>query len=169
MRSRRQLRALRPANRRSLFASSAPARTADPHGQCRRRRGVTRQLSARRRRVWTHHRNRSMGGTRDDATGRPRTCRRVQPLGQVDRQIPACSHFIASALEDTRARASNIVCEITETALVRDIASAEAFVRGLNDIGIKVALDDFGAGYGGFAYLKRLPVVVPQDRSRVRE
>ncbi|MGA7834050.1 MAG: EAL domain-containing protein [Acidimicrobiales bacterium] len=65
---------------------------------------------------------------------------------------------IATALEEHHAPAANIVCEITETALMSDIAAAEEFVRGLNDLGIKVALDDFGAGYGGFAYLKRLPV-----------
>ncbi len=65
---------------------------------------------------------------------------------------------ITSALEEFGAPASNIVCEITETALVRELGAAEEFVRGLNDLGIKVALDDFGAGYGGFAYLKRLPV-----------
>ncbi len=65
---------------------------------------------------------------------------------------------IATALAEHGAPASNIVCEITETALMRDIAAAEEFVRSLNDLGIKVALDDFGAGYGGFAYLKRLPV-----------
>ena len=41
---------------------------------------------------------------------------------------------------------------------MRDTAAAEAFVQGLNDLGCQVALDDFGAGYGGFAYLKRLPV-----------
>jgi EAL domain-containing protein (putative c-di-GMP-specific phosphodiesterase class I) len=65
---------------------------------------------------------------------------------------------IASAIEEFGAPASNVVCEITETALVRELGAAEEFVRGLNELGIKVALDDFGAGYGGFAYLKRLPV-----------
>jgi PAS domain S-box-containing protein len=65
---------------------------------------------------------------------------------------------IANAIEEFAAPASNIVCEITETALVRELGAAEEFVRGLNELGIKVALDDFGAGYGGFAYLKRLPV-----------
>jgi PAS domain S-box-containing protein len=65
---------------------------------------------------------------------------------------------IASAIEEFGAPASNMVCEITETALVRELGAAEDFVRGLNELGIKVALDDFGAGYGGFAYLKRLPV-----------
>ena len=65
---------------------------------------------------------------------------------------------VRNALETHGARPELIVCEITETALLRDTAAAEAFVQGLNDMGCKVALDDFGAGYGGFAYLKRLPV-----------
>jgi PAS domain S-box-containing protein len=71
---------------------------------------------------------------------------------------PGMLSRIASAIEEFGAPASNIVCEITETALVRELGAAEEFVRGLNDLGIKMALDDFGAGYGGFAYLKRLPV-----------
>jgi EAL domain-containing protein (putative c-di-GMP-specific phosphodiesterase class I) len=71
---------------------------------------------------------------------------------------PGILSLIASALVEHGANPAQIVCEITETALVHDLGAAEQFVRGLNDLGIKVALDDFGAGYGGFAYLKRLPV-----------
>lgn len=71
---------------------------------------------------------------------------------------PGILALIASAIEEHGANPSQMVCEITETALVHDLGAAEQFVRGLNDLGIKVALDDFGAGYGGFAYLKRLPV-----------
>ncbi len=71
---------------------------------------------------------------------------------------PAILSLIATALAEHGANPAQIVCEITETALVHDLSAAEQFVRGLNELGIKVALDDFGAGYGGFAYLKRLPV-----------
>ncbi len=71
---------------------------------------------------------------------------------------PGILTLIASAIEEHGANPAQLVCEITETALVHDLGAAEQFVRGLNDLGIKVALDDFGAGYGGFAYLKRLPV-----------
>jgi PAS domain S-box-containing protein len=78
--------------------------------------------------------------------------------------------MIENAFEAHGATAKNIVCEITETALVRDIESAELFVRGLNKIGCQVALDDFGAGYGGFNYLKRLPVsYIKIDREFVRD
>ena len=52
----------------------------------------------------------------------------------------------------------SMVCEITETALVRDIDAGAVFVRALTELGCAVALDDFGVGYGGFAYVKRLPV-----------
>jgi PAS domain S-box-containing protein len=66
--------------------------------------------------------------------------------------------IVRNAFEVHGASPESVVCEITETALLRDTAAAEAFVQGLNQIGCKVALDDFGSGYGGFAYLKRLPV-----------
>ena len=77
---------------------------------------------------------------------------------------------IESAIRTTGATAANIECEITETALVSDVPAAEALVRGLIKLGCSVALDDFGVGYGGFAYLKRLPVsVLKIDREFVRD
>jgi PAS domain S-box-containing protein len=51
---------------------------------------------------------------------------------------------------------ANVVFEITETALMRNVDLGQAFARGINDIGCSVALDDFGTGYGSFTYLKRL-------------
>jgi PAS domain S-box-containing protein len=65
---------------------------------------------------------------------------------------------VVAAIDFHGADPQNLICEITETALMNDVVAAEAFVRGLFDIGCGVALDDFGAGYGGFSYLKRLPV-----------
>jgi PAS domain S-box-containing protein len=61
-------------------------------------------------------------------------------------------------LRDTGADPALLVCEITETALANDGARAEAFVHELSELGCGIALDDFGVGYGGFAYLKRLPI-----------
>ena len=66
--------------------------------------------------------------------------------------------IVRAAFETHGVAPELVVCELTETALVRDTPGAETFVRGLSDIGCKVALDDFGAGYCGFAYLKRLSV-----------
>ena len=67
---------------------------------------------------------------------------------------------LVRALRDTGADPALLVCEITETALANDETVAEAFVRELTELGCEVILDDFGMGYGGFAYLKRLPVTV---------
>lgn len=65
---------------------------------------------------------------------------------------------IAAAIRAAGAPPENLVCEITETALMNDNAAGEIFVKSLQELGCKVALDDFGVGYGGLAYLKRLPV-----------
>jgi diguanylate cyclase (GGDEF)-like protein/PAS domain S-box-containing protein len=48
--------------------------------------------------------------------------------------------------------------EITETAAVTALADAAAFIAQVRTVGVRVALDDFGAGASSFGYLKTLPV-----------
>jgi PAS domain S-box-containing protein len=66
--------------------------------------------------------------------------------------------LIERELRDTGADPANVVFEITETSLMEDVQAGEAFARGLSEIGCQVALDDFGTGFGGFTYLKKLPI-----------
>jgi EAL domain-containing protein (putative c-di-GMP-specific phosphodiesterase class I) len=64
---------------------------------------------------------------------------------------------IESALARHRVDPSQLVIELTETASVSDMARAKAFCAGVQTLGCAVALDDFGAGFGSFQYLKHLP------------
>ncbi len=50
-----------------------------------------------------------------------------------------------------------LVIEVTETAAIVDVPRARAFAEHLEKLGCAFALDDFGAGYGSFYYLKHLP------------
>jgi diguanylate cyclase (GGDEF)-like protein len=52
---------------------------------------------------------------------------------------------------------SRLVFELTETAAVMNLAHATTFAEGLAHYGCRLALDDFGAGFGSFYYLKHLP------------
>ncbi|MDY0747345.1 EAL domain-containing protein [Paucibacter sp. R3-3] len=53
---------------------------------------------------------------------------------------------------------SQLCLEITETAAVTKMSDAALFVEHLRASGVRVALDDFGAGASSFGYLKNLPV-----------
>ncbi|HVF79783.1 MAG TPA: EAL domain-containing protein [Solirubrobacteraceae bacterium] len=71
---------------------------------------------------------------------------------------PALFEHLADALTSNDADPSLIVIELTETALMQEEAIARTFVQRVRAMGCEVALDDFGTGFGGFGYLKRLPV-----------
>ncbi|CAM3173561.1 putative bifunctional diguanylate cyclase/phosphodiesterase [Mycobacterium intermedium] len=59
-----------------------------------------------------------------------------------------------------------LVVEITETVPIVDLSDATAQIELLNELGVRVALDDFGAGYNSLTYLHALPVhIVKLDRS----
>jgi len=60
---------------------------------------------------------------------------------------------LASNVEPAR-----IVFEITETAAVAEMARAESFLAHMQKLGYRFSLDDFGAGFSSFTYLKHMPV-----------
>ena len=65
--------------------------------------------------------------------------------------------------------ASRLMVEITETVALSELDESEQFVRALRDLGCRVAIDDFGAGYTSFRNLKALEVdMVKIDGSFVK-
>jgi PAS domain S-box-containing protein len=66
--------------------------------------------------------------------------------------------LIEHELQQTGADPSNLVFEITETSLMRDIEKGHAFARGVVDLGCGIALDDFGTGFGTFTHVKKLAI-----------
>jgi EAL domain-containing protein (putative c-di-GMP-specific phosphodiesterase class I) len=63
---------------------------------------------------------------------------------------------IDGEIREARVAPERIIFEITETAAIASITKARAFGEHLSEIGCRFALDDFGAGFGSFYYLKHL-------------
>jgi EAL domain-containing protein (putative c-di-GMP-specific phosphodiesterase class I) len=65
--------------------------------------------------------------------------------------------YLRGCLQRHGVEPSQLVIEVTETAAISDMDSAKEFCAGVLALGCAVALDDFGAGFGSFQYLKHLP------------
>ncbi|HEX2095832.1 MAG TPA: bifunctional diguanylate cyclase/phosphodiesterase [Solirubrobacterales bacterium] len=78
--------------------------------------------------------------------------------------------FIERRLDEAGADPSSCTFEITETANVYDYETAAGFADRLTDVGCQVAIDDYGAGFGPFHYLKRIPFdLIKIDGAFVRD
>jgi len=69
---------------------------------------------------------------------------------------PEIERAIVDSLARHHVDPSALILEITETAAVADVALARDFAARMTDLGCAFALDDFGAGFGSFYYLKHL-------------
>jgi diguanylate cyclase (GGDEF)-like protein len=70
---------------------------------------------------------------------------------------PELLELIVAELARTRVTPENLIFEVTETTAVANMSAARAFGDRLSELGCRFALDDFGAGFGSFYYLKHLP------------
>ncbi len=66
--------------------------------------------------------------------------------------------------------AGRILVELTETAALQDFEESARFISNLRELGCRVAIDDFGAGYTSFRNLQMLRVdMVKIDGSYIRD
>lgn len=66
-------------------------------------------------------------------------------------------------------RPDRLTVEITENAVMHDVAAAQATVAALREAGIKVALDDFGSGYASLSRMCKIPLdMIKIDRTLVQ-
>jgi EAL domain-containing protein (putative c-di-GMP-specific phosphodiesterase class I) len=75
---------------------------------------------------------------------------------------------VAAAIDESGIRPSWLVLEVTETVLMADPVAAAAALKQIRDLGVRVALDDFGSGYSSLSHLRRFPIdIVKIDKSFV--
>ena len=79
----------------------------------------------------------------------------LSPVTLHDRSF---SDQIARLLEKWRVPARGLVLEITESAIISDVARATETVDKLHEMGVRISIDDFGTGYSSLAYIRRLRV-----------
>ena len=66
--------------------------------------------------------------------------------------------MIDRELKNTGIDPAQLIFEVTETAAANDLDKGRSFAEGLTRLGCRFALDDFGAGFASFYYLKHLPI-----------
>ena len=98
----------------------------------------------------------------------PRTAGLWIAINLSARQLssPELVPTITESLRDAGLRPGGLHLEVTESALIDDLATSIERLAELKALGVHIDIDDFGTGYSSLSYLKRLPIdTLKIDRS----
>jgi len=73
-------------------------------------------------------------------------------------QLGDLAATVGSILRNTGFSPSLLELEVTESILLEDDERALEIFRRIQDLGVRIAFDDFGTGYAGLTYLKKFPL-----------
>ncbi len=78
--------------------------------------------------------------------------------------------IVRAALEESGLDPHRLELEITESVLLRDEAKVHDILNRLRELGVQIALDDFGTAYASLSYLRSFPFdTIKIDKSFIRD
>jgi EAL domain-containing protein (putative c-di-GMP-specific phosphodiesterase class I) len=81
-------------------------------------------------------------------------------------QSPAIVVDVREALDETGIDPSTLTIEVTESAMMKNVELSVLRLRELRDLGVRIAIDDFGSGYSSLGYIRQFPVdILKVDKS----
>lgn len=91
-------------------------------------------------------------------------------VSSVQLRQPEFVSRLQDLLATSRAPASRLKLELTESVLLQDVEQTIATLALLRELGVEISLDDFGTGYSSLAYLRNLPLQeLKIDKAFVRD
>ncbi len=95
-------------------------------------------------------------------------CRVAINLSPYQLRHPDLPARIRNALERNDLHPSQLVCEITETAMMENMHAERSVLDQVAALGVRLSIDDFGTGYSSLAHLRSIPArQIKIDRSFV--
>jgi EAL domain-containing protein (putative c-di-GMP-specific phosphodiesterase class I) len=78
-------------------------------------------------------------------------------MSVADLSDPDLVESISGIVRDAGIDPPDLVLEVTESILLEDTAQTAEFLRKLKDLGVGLALDDFGTAFSSLSYVRRFP------------
>ncbi len=86
-----------------------------------------------------------------------RNLRMAVNLSAIQLQDQGIVERIANLLDKYQIPSGALELEVTETAIIEDVAASKTQLENIKNTGVTLALDDFGTGYSSLGYLKQFP------------